>query len=250
MNDKIDYRKSHTSPGKGTSYDQTFLNMNYRKFIWSWEKSVLNEIIEKYLVDNKSIKYLDFACGTGRIINFLEDYMVESIGVDVSDSMCGVALKKAKKSKIIKVDLTHENIFNDNHFDLITAFRFFLNAQKELREEVLIILSKILKDDGYIVFNIHMNKHSFYARLISFIKKLRRLNFNYNTISINETYQMVEKSGFEVVETYHFALVPIINDNTKVPIWFINPFEKFFSKIPFLKYFSRYVIFICRHKEI
>jgi ubiquinone/menaquinone biosynthesis C-methylase UbiE len=249
MQEKIDYRDAHTAPSKGINYEKTFIVFKYRKYIWDWEKEILKKIFIKYFSDKTNIKYLDFACGTGRIISFLEKDISESIGVDISDSMISIAQANVKRSKIIKVDLTKTNIFNENYFDLITAFRFFLNAQPELREDVLNVLSKSLKDEGYFVFNIHLNKTSIYSRIIHLIRKINNLSFEINTMSIKQVSHMVEKAGLEIITTYHFAIIPIIKENTKIPILFIDPFEKFSSKIPCLRYFSRYLIFVCKKKH-
>ncbi|MBE3089006.1 MAG: class I SAM-dependent methyltransferase [Actinobacteria bacterium] len=246
MQIKLDYRESHTAQDKGNSYQKAFSEMKYRKYVWSWEKKILNEITKNYLVDNKHIRYLDFACGTGRIIGFLEKNMFESIGIDISESMLKIALENLKKSKIINVDITRKNIFEDNYFDIITAFRFFLNAQPVLREEAFTVISKILKQDGYFVFNIHLNKTSIFFRLAKFYRKLKGLDSEINAVSIKEVTQLVEKTGLQIVSTYHFGLIPIFNNNTKIPIWLINPFDKFASKISFCKYFSRYLIFLCK----
>ncbi|MCD4664599.1 MAG: class I SAM-dependent methyltransferase [Bacteroidales bacterium] len=249
MHKTIDYRDSHTAPDRGASYQKAFVDMKYRKYIWSWEKNVLKKIIKKYMANKERIKYLDFACGAGRIIGFLEEDMFESIGVDISDSMLNVALQNVKKSKFLKIDLTKKNIFDDNYFDLITAFRFFLNAQQELREEILNVLSKILKKDGCFVFNIHLNKTSIYYRVARLYRRLKGLDSEFNAVDIKEVSQMVEKAGMKIVSTFHFALLPILDEDTKVPIMFIDPFEKIVSKIPFFKHFSRYVIFVCKHKN-
>jgi ubiquinone/menaquinone biosynthesis C-methylase UbiE len=250
MQKKLDYRESHTAEDKGNSYQKAFLEMNYRKYIWSWEKRILNEIIKKYLVDNKNIRYLDFACGTGRIIGFLEKNMSESIGIDISESMLKIALENLKKSKIINVDITRKNIFKDNYFDIITAFRFFLNAQPELREEAFTVISKILKQEGYFVFNVHLNKTSIFFRLAKLYRKFKGLDSEVNAVTIKEVSQLVEKTGLQIISTYHFGLIPIFNNNTKIPIWLISPFDEFASKISFCKYFSKNLIFLCKKKRI
>jgi len=250
MQKKIDYRESHTAQDKGKNYQNAFAEMNYRKYVWSLEKKILNEIIKKYLENKKQIRYLDFACGTGRIISFLEENMFESIGVDVSQSMINIALESVKKSKIIKVDITKKIIFDEDYFDFITTFRFFLNAQPELREEAFYVISKILKQDGYFVFNIHLNKTSIFFQLASLYRKIKGIDSEINTIDIKEVTKIIEKTGLQIISTYHYGLLPIYNEDTKIPIWLIDSFEKISSKIPFFKFFSTYLIFVCKHKNI
>ena len=84
---KIDYRKSHTAPGKGMSYEKSFNEHSYRKYVSSWEKKILENLVNKCFQGDLKIRYLDFACGTGRIIGYMEDLVDTSIGVDISDSM-------------------------------------------------------------------------------------------------------------------------------------------------------------------
>ncbi len=169
---EIDYRKLHDAIGKGKSYEANFGQLNYRAFTWSWEKKILCEVLQKYF-HGEGIRYLDFACGTGRIISFLESKVTEAYGVDVSKSMLAVARQKVRKAKLTEADLTKISIFKGTKFNLISTFRFFLNAQPELRKEAISSLSHLLDKDGYLVFNIHMNHHSATAIIVRLYKYLK-----------------------------------------------------------------------------
>ncbi len=245
----LDYRNSHIASDKGESYHKTFTEMNYRKYIWSLEKKILNEILKNFFQNKKQIRYLDFACGTGRIIHFLEENMFESIGVDVSQSMIDIALKNVKKSKILKVDITQKRIFENNYFDFITAFRFFLNANSDLRTESLEMISKLLNKDGFFVFNIHLNKTSIFYKIARLIYKIKNLDSEIVALSVNEVKEMVEKRGLHIVIVYYYGLIPILNENTKIPIWLIDPIEKVFSRIPYFRNLSSHLIFVCTAKK-
>ena len=91
----MDYRESHKAEGKGVQYSQEFVNKRYRNFLWKKEQHFLLKIVAG--ISSKE-KYLDFVCGTGRIISFLENNFTKSFGVDVSTSMLVVAEKSVKKS--------------------------------------------------------------------------------------------------------------------------------------------------------
>ena len=45
-------------------------------------------------------------------------------------------------------------------FDLVTSFRFFGNAQQELRMAVLLALHRLLRPKAYLSINSHRNPHS------------------------------------------------------------------------------------------
>jgi predicted TPR repeat methyltransferase len=129
----ISYRDSHKHTGKGAEYEVHYQTQAWDRFLWSREQKILLNILDKYFA-NRDIHLLDFACGTGRVTNLLENRVATSTGVDVSESMLTIAREKLKRTEIIQADITREkNILKPKKFNLITAFRFFLNAEPELR---------------------------------------------------------------------------------------------------------------------
>jgi predicted TPR repeat methyltransferase len=241
----MDYRESHKAAGKGIQYSQEFKNKNYRRFMWEREQGILLKILKA----TSRRKYLDFACGTGRILSFLENYFQSSLGVDVSPSMLSVAEGSVIKSTLIQRDLTMEEL-GESDFSLITSFRFFLNAEQGLRRSVMSRLSSLLDEDGVLVFNNHMNRWSLHAVLIrayKFIKLDKRRDFN--TLSDAQIRTLAHEAGMVIVKRYHYGFLPILNENTAVPIGIINVFERFFSRIAIFNPFSTYVIYVCKKAE-
>ncbi|MCF7906881.1 class I SAM-dependent methyltransferase [Patescibacteria group bacterium] len=240
----VDYRESHKSPGKGKSYAKSFTEYNYRSMIWKWEQKILKKTISKYF-NNRKIDYLDFACGTGRITELIEPYTNISYGADVSQEMLSVAKKKLRKTKLLNIDLTKENSLFCEKFDLITAFRFFLNAQPELKNKTIVELKKLLKPNGLIVFNIHMNRFSPSAIIIRLYYLILKRQKTINTMNIGEVKKMLSLADLKILETHHIGILPIIKEKTILPINPIRKIEYFFSHLKFLLYISRNVIFIC-----
>lgn len=100
-------------------------------------------------------------CGTGRIIGYLENQFQESIGIDISSDMLEQAKVKVKHSMLICGDVTKGHNGLEGKFDCITCFRFFLNAEQSLRDEVFgFITNKLKNQDSILIFNIHGNKFS------------------------------------------------------------------------------------------
>ncbi len=58
-------------------------------------------------------------------------------GIDVSASMLAVARQSAPSAEIVEGDPTREDLLSERHFDLITAFRSFPNAEDPLREAAM-----------------------------------------------------------------------------------------------------------------
>ena len=246
----MDYRLSHMAPSKGVTYDASFEKLPYRKMIWGWEKDVLREVVSWIRREKEYIRHLDFACGTGRILSFLEDYVDDTAGVDVSPSMLDVAAQNVKRSTLILADATREPILEENSLDLVTAFRFFLNAQPGLREEALKAIHRMLKDDGYLIFNIHMNRGCLLERMLRIyyaIRKSRKKQVN--SVSIEEVRSLLARTNFDIVELHHYGVLPIYYESYRFLIGLIDVLERKLSRLPFLKSYSRYVVYICRKRS-
>ncbi len=67
---------------------------SYYSLMWNIEKIVLEREIVS--INKKNIKYLDFACGTGRVISYVENFVESSHGIDISQEMLNIASKKTK----------------------------------------------------------------------------------------------------------------------------------------------------------
>lgn len=152
-----DYRVSHTS--KGAQYDQTIFSSPFDAYMDKWEAHHLTRALTR-LFPAKISRYLDFACGTGRITERVEGCAKESVGVDISETMLAVARIKCPRTRFVCADLTQNDV-DLGLFDLVTSFRFFGNAQDDLRSSVLASINRRLRPNGYLIINNHRNPRSF-----------------------------------------------------------------------------------------
>jgi len=150
------YRASHL--GKGADYHELFSQDAPRAVMWELEKQVLSKLIESLFESPPAL--LDFACGTGRIAGHLERKCASALGVDVSPSMLEVARKNTYRTELLRADIIAGNQLAGRQFDLITAFRFFPNAEDELRIAAMNHLATLLSPAGYLIFNNHKNDTS------------------------------------------------------------------------------------------
>lgn len=156
-----DYRQSHLR--KGADYDEDIDDGAFNSFMTEREAVLLPRLLSQ-LFPGARPKYFDFACGTGRITSLVEPHTRESWGVDVSASMVAQAAKKCVRTKFVIRDITRQAL-DESGFELATAFRFFGNAQDDLRRAVFRAVSGHLADGGYFVFNNHRNSRSTRALL-------------------------------------------------------------------------------------
>jgi SAM-dependent methyltransferase len=167
VNDKLtagdqDYRASHLE--KGGRYDASLAESPFDAYMSSWERKHLPQVLRRFCPDGPQ-RYLDFACGTGRITEQVAPMARHSVGVDISPTMIEQARKKCPQTHFHLVDLTQQDPDLGGDFDLITSFRFFGNAQDELREGALRAMTKRLVKGGHLVINSHRNPRALQALL-------------------------------------------------------------------------------------
>lgn len=243
---EISYRESHKYQSKGTEYEQYYQTQTWQKFLWSREQQILLGILDKYFA-GKEIHLLDFACGTGRIAALLEDRVKTSTGIDVSGSMLAVARQKLTRTQIIEADITTENILKPRKFNLITAFRFFLNAEPELRRAAIRALADLLDDEGYLVFNNHQNIGSPWTKILYRRHRQKNPQGIFNVMSIQEMEQLAQQAGLEIVEIlaagfFHPPKVPVsYNLNRAI--------DGIASKFKCLSRFCESPIAVCRRRK-
>lgn len=227
---------------RGTDYDETFspeLNP-YRAMMWRLEQRALNAILLK-LPASRKVALLDFACGTGRILGHFHGHVASATGVDVSSSMLEVARKAAPAAELIEADLSSEDTLGDRHFDLITAFRFFPNAEAELRRAVLPVLARHLAPHGLLVFNNHKNRNSLARR----ISRLLRREVARGTMSHAEVETLVALAGLHILKVIPLGTLPVSDRHLLLPVWLLERLERWFSGVPALGALAQNVIYVC-----
>ena len=157
--------------------------------------------------------------------------------------MAEVARKNARKSDIVVGDILSDRDVLIGPYDLITAFRFFLNLEPNLRLPILIELSRRLKDSGRLIFNIHGNLTS--VRHLALLRRKLLYRMNFPEMSRKKILNLIHLAGFEVESSYGFGVVP--------PVFY----RTFLNKVAFvidkglcirsiLKYISIDLLFICK----
>ena len=243
---KTSYRESHKYASKGAEYEDYYRTDAWEKFLWSREQDIILGILDKYFTDSE-IHLLDFACGTGRITALLEDRVKTSTGVDVSGSMLKIAKRRLGRTEIIEGDITTENALDGRKFNLITAFRFFLNAEPELRSAAMNALAGLLAEDGILVFNNHHNLGSPWIRLLHQRHLRKNPDGIFNVMSIEQMTELVEGAGLEIIEIHPAGFF----HPPKVPVSYRlnHAIDGAARRIRFLSRFSENPIAVCRPRR-
>lgn len=148
-------------------YDYKYRNPDsYDNVLWEIEREQLRSLIIRFRASHPQIEYLDFASGTGRVVSFVEQFVDRSTAIEISPMAIEVAKRKTSRTEFICRDITTCEASVEGSYDLITSFRFLLNAESSLRLAGVKALAARLKDESsWLIFNNHCNLLSY--RLLS-----------------------------------------------------------------------------------
>lgn len=244
------YRESHL--GRGVDYHDRFTRNCRRRMMWQIEQGVLDRVLDRFdepgcepaaSGTRPPIDYLDFACGTGRVLAFVSARTASATGIDVSGSMLDVAKTTAPSAELVMGDITHEsNTLDGRTFDLITAFRFFPNAEPSLRTEAMQALVSHLKPEGRLVFNNHRCLSSLRKRLVRGLTLGRR---GRSGMTRDEAEQLVTSGGLEIERIEHAGVIPEYERLILRPRWIVERVEYLATRLP-LAGIAENLVYVCR----
>jgi SAM-dependent methyltransferase len=244
------YRDSHLE--EGPEYHDKFFSGPYRSVIWKIEQEKLEAILERYrLRRRESVQMLDFACGTGRILQLFENQVDSAVGIDISESMLAVAKSHLQKTELLQADLTREPVLARRRFELITAFRFFPNAEPSLRDEVMRELVNLLADDGILVLNNHLRCSGSKLRLRRAIRRItkRGKDKDLHCMSDTEVEALAERYGLSIVEIHPLAVLPVLKEKRPVlPRLLISGIERWAARNALLGNLANNRIYVLQHR--
>jgi SAM-dependent methyltransferase len=153
------YKEHFIKGADAERYDQQeYASGSYSELLWELEQMALKTLLEGFLKTHPRPAYLDFASGTGRVAGFLENQVGSATAIEISESMAPRARQRLKRSRVLCRDITAAGAELEGKYDLITAFRFFLNAEPELRLKAAKALAARLQDDqSWLILNNHGN---------------------------------------------------------------------------------------------
>jgi len=110
--------------------------------------------------------------------------------------MLSVARSKCPTTEFVVADVT-KSLPALEPYDLVTSFRFFGNAEDELRTEVLGALSRFARSGGYLIINNHRNPscgHVLLGRMRGFKHDM--------DLTKGKITKMLSHAGFRLLKSY------------------------------------------------
>jgi SAM-dependent methyltransferase len=198
------YRGHFDSAEEAARYEQgEYAGGSYSHLLWELEQAALAPLVTEFRHNHPHLAYLDFASGTGRLASFLEERVDAATAIEISESMAAMARRRLRRTQVLCQDITAPCATVEGQYDLITAFRFFLNAEPALRTAAMQALSSRLKDEtSWLVFNNHGNLWS--SKLVAWpFHRLRNLGKGWqprgNYLRHAEVIRLLNDAGLRLV---------------------------------------------------
>lgn len=131
MNSREDYRSSHLA--KGEAYDSFLARSSFDAYMAARERDLITKIVGAYF-PNRIPRYLDFACGTGRVTSVVAPSAVASFGIDVSGTMIDEARRKLPGTTFLVTDITRQRALRRVADHLVRSCERLSNGKRRGRK--------------------------------------------------------------------------------------------------------------------
>lgn len=224
------------------TYEYKYANpTSYDNVLWNVERQQLKSLLAQFRLSHERIDYLDFASGTGRVIAFVEQFVDRSTAIEISPAAIEMAKRKTRRTMFVCRDITAPEAGIEGAYDLITSFRFLVNAEPSLRLAGLKALASRLKDESsWLIFNNHCNLLSYRAlswpvhRLHSMLKREKSGGENLTTWEVE---QMADQAGLRIILALGCGFLSTRSVRLLSP-QFVRRIEERLSQLQFLSRFG------------
>jgi 2-polyprenyl-3-methyl-5-hydroxy-6-metoxy-1,4-benzoquinol methylase len=239
----------------GHPYDRSLAN-RFELAIFALEQILLRDLFRRLRSSDPYTRYLDFACGTGRILWVFKDLIYSKVGLDTSPAQLEVAQIKVPDAELVCGNLvTDPQLLRGRQFDLITSFRLLLNLEPENRVPILRALRDHLAPGGYLVVDNHMNRYSVLGLIALLAHKVLRVPRKphvpagrrgiISTMSETEMRRTLAAAGLQVDEVHRIFVLPGHNSVLLLPARWLVPLEARLSRVPLVNRLSKNQIYVC-----
>ncbi len=214
MSENEMYSDRFQAPAAVTAYELEEYGLgSYSSRVWQWQQPVLEQIVRAARCQRSGpTRLLDFACGTGRVLTSVEALVEEATGIDISENMAALARQKCRRAQVWVGDILRQPELLGKDYDLVTVFRFLLNAEPAQRRQVLSQLRAVVREpEGLLVANVHGNSRSLRHPAILWRRWRSRsqpAGTMLNEMSPAEARTLLHECGFRVVRQFGFGVLP------------------------------------------
>lgn len=177
-----------------------FFEIQKKHWWFVTKKEIVLDVISRYLRKSSDIKVLDIGCGSGLMLNALEE-VGQTFGMDMSDDAINFS-KEIFNGKVERGFLPDQIPYEENFFDLITALDVIEHVDQDV--DSLKAIRAHLVVDGKAVITVPA-----YMFLWS---KFDELNEHKRRYTLTELNDKLVQAGFTVEKISYFntLLFPVV----------------------------------------
>ena len=200
---------------------------NRKRFLYQRYKHQIEADFLKQTIDKipGQVHVLDVACGTGRM--FREIGGMDNVvyyGIDTSEEMMSHLLKdatKMKRSALLSMGDATNLPYEDNTFDVVFTYHLTWHLPQDLQIKMIKEMMRVVKKDGYILFDIlnkdfiwEKHKHLFGKKKLDTIYKMSFKDIE--ELLYGHEYEMEKLSDFPIKNSLIYSLANIVNLSRKI----------------------------------
>lgn len=120
-------------------------------YIFEWVLGTLRKNTASLAPLQPGLKVLDIGCGTGSQLRYFSDRGYQICGIDLSQTMLGLAKSKLGENALLAMGDAIRIPFPSQTFDLVIASLFIHQLAPALRSAMLVETSRVIKPSGQIL---------------------------------------------------------------------------------------------------
>lgn len=203
--DRSSYATQFESSAAVREYDSLYADVGRDALIWELQRRFLASVLTRIALARGRLLALDFACGSGRILAALQPVATRLDAVDISKEMVHVAAQRYPACDVRVGDLSDPTLL-PGPYDVITAFRFFLNTEPTVRVAMLQALHERLSPvGGFLIANNHGHSPSLRTLALRLSQQGGRMR---NELTHDAFSSALADAGFQVVARRGYSLLP------------------------------------------
>jgi len=158
---------------------------------------------------------LDYGCGPGFLINYLQPTGAQFHGMDISDTYIKICKEKYRSNPKLSFSVTQSYDFDElksaiiekkaNKVIVLSILQYYENAQQV--EELILYLQEIAKEQPFtcVLADIIPNNHKFIADVMNIIKNALKDKYTFKffkfiLFALFSDYRNVKKNGFLTID--------------------------------------------------
>lgn len=176
-------------------------------------------LMAKLLAPNTPRRILDFGCGAGRSLPYLEQYFpdAELWGYDVSPASLEIAAQRVPRAKLF----SDWNDIGETRFDVIVAANVFHHIPPEQRQQALALCQQSLADGG----QMFLFEHNPYNPATRWIFERCPFDADAEMFSLKTARELTRRAGFSATQQGYTLFFPR-------PLAFLRGLEPLLKYVP------------------